>query len=195
MIHPSQFNKEWGYQGLRMTAEEFLSLGETAERYELIDGVVVMSPSPISRHQIIVLNISSQVMAARSALGHLRVLHDMSTGVGLRSVYQPDLSVFLPGRIRGSVSSVSEPADLILEVLSPSSGNHDLTRKRDDYEAFGVGEYWVIDPGPVAAKVWRRGRAGFVGPEAHGGVIECRSIPGLKIDLAQVRADADADGE
>jgi Uma2 family endonuclease len=194
MIHPGQFNKEWGYQGLRMTAAEFLSLGETAERYELIDGVVVMSPSPVSRHQIVIASLIAECYGCRPQAGRIVVIPDMSTEVGARTVYEPDLSVFLPGRVTRSVASVGEPADLIIEVLSPASGNHDLTRKRDDYQVFGVGEYWVIDPGPVAAKVWRRGRSGFVGPEEHAGLVECRSIPGLKIDLAQVRADADADG-
>lgn len=45
------------YDGLRLSAEDYLSLADDGHRYELIDGVVVMSPSPGFRHQNVVLEI------------------------------------------------------------------------------------------------------------------------------------------
>ena len=52
-----------GYAGLRMTAEEYLALGETNARYELIDGVVCMSPKPSPLHQKILRFIQGQLEA------------------------------------------------------------------------------------------------------------------------------------
>ena len=46
------------YYGLRMSAGEYLALGETQIRYELIDGVVVMSPSPTAQHQQLIMKIA-----------------------------------------------------------------------------------------------------------------------------------------
>ncbi len=36
--------------------------------------------------------------------------------------------------------------DFVLEVASPTTGKVDYTDKREDYERFGVGEYWRFDP-------------------------------------------------
>ncbi len=51
------------YYGLRLSAEEYLALGETKIRYELIDGDVVMSPSPTAQHQQLIMEIAYQVRA------------------------------------------------------------------------------------------------------------------------------------
>ena len=49
------------FQGLRLTVEEYYALGETAERYELIDGVAVISPGPTPRHQRVTHDVLSQL--------------------------------------------------------------------------------------------------------------------------------------
>ena len=60
--------------GLRMTADEFLALGETLERYELIDGVVCpMAPSPLAGHNEIALEIAYQAKAFARPAGAARV--------------------------------------------------------------------------------------------------------------------------
>ena len=52
--------REIGYAGLRLTADECLALGETRERYGLIDGVVV-SPRPSPKHSEIAVEILFQL--------------------------------------------------------------------------------------------------------------------------------------
>jgi len=42
--------------------------------------------------------------------------------------------------------NVTGPPDLVIEVLSPSTGYYDLTEKKDVYAEFGVKEYWMVDP-------------------------------------------------
>lgn len=61
------------------------------------------------------------------------------------NIVQPDLiyvsnenSHILKTRIEGV-------PDLLVEILSPSSGNHDKIRKKAVYERFGVQEYWIVD--------------------------------------------------
>src|SRR5436190_11543249 len=54
---------ELGYSGLLMRAEDFFALGQTQERYELVNGVVLMSPSPHPNHWRLIEEILFQVQA------------------------------------------------------------------------------------------------------------------------------------
>ncbi|MBY0313502.1 MAG: Uma2 family endonuclease [Phycisphaerales bacterium] len=178
---------DFGYAGLRMTAEEYIALGESDAQYQLIDGVVVMSPSATPRHQVVAHLIASAIEDfAQHALG-LRVIPDVDLLVGPTKVYQPDIVVYGPGRLKGIPSQLTTPPDLIIEVLSPGSMALDLITKRDDYERFGVGEYWAVDPDPVNARVWRRSGSQLLEQGVHGDVVECQSIPGVRVDMARVR--------
>ncbi len=110
---------------------------------------------------------------------------DLALTTGL--VYRPDLAVYAPGGIKTVPSRLTTPPDLVVEILSPGSKPLDLITKRDDYDAFGVGEYWVIDPDAVTVRVWRRSGAKMLEAGVEGGVIDCASLPGLRVDLEVVR--------
>ncbi len=59
---------------------------------------------------------------------------------------QPDLVVVLKENesiIRGHIHGVP---DMLIEILSPGSLQHDTVRKKGLYERFGVREYWIVDP-------------------------------------------------
>lgn len=148
--------KDLGHIGLRMTAEEFFALGETADRLELIDGVVAMSPSATPLHQKICLRIAAQLDRLCSDLPGLEVLLDVDLQLRPNLVYRPDIVVYLPGAIRALPERLTQPPDLIIEVISPGSRAMDLVTKRGDYESFGVGEYWTVDSADGRLRAWRR---------------------------------------
>lgn len=117
---------------------------------ELIDNIIYMSPSPISKHQVILNKINVQVY------NHLE---KNNTGIVYMSpldVYldeksnavQPDLSVVLfEGKANVDEDGYIHGApDLIVEVLSPGNSKYDLVKKKELYEHFGVKEYWIVDP-------------------------------------------------
>jgi Uma2 family endonuclease len=96
--------------------------------------------------------------------------------------------VYGPGRLAGRPERLDLPPYLVVELLSPSSRSADLITKRGDYEAFGVGEYWVVDPaGSVTAKVWKRQGPRLVETAIQGDLFECASVPGFRLDLREVR--------
>src|SRR4051812_47927817 len=105
------YPREMGYAGLRMTADEYLALGETQERYELIDGIVIMSPSPTPRHQWLKHMILSQInTTSPGAMGFL----DTDVRFGSAIVYCPDVSVYRPGRLHEIPQRLTEQPDLIV---------------------------------------------------------------------------------
>lgn len=117
---------------------------------ELIDNVIYMSPSPISRHQIILNKINVQLYNYLDKnkfgtvyLAPLDVYLDEES-----NALQPDISVVLNnGKARVDENGFIHGApDLIVEILSSGNREYDLVKKKNLYERFGVKEYWVVDP-------------------------------------------------
>jgi Uma2 family endonuclease len=66
----------------------------------------------------------------------------------ISNAVQPDIVVILKSNKnhpepRGHFHGVP---DLLVEILSPDNRVHDLVKKKDLYEKFGVKEYWIVDP-------------------------------------------------
>jgi Uma2 family endonuclease len=144
------------YNGLRLTADEYLSLGETSDRYELIHGTVVMSPSATPRHSEVALRIIQQLLAFADRAGAARIFAETDVRFPGETVYRPDVIAYRGGRLPDEVGHLDVPPDLVIEVLSGGTKMLDLVTKRDDYDRFGVAEYWVVDPNTAELRCWRR---------------------------------------
>ncbi len=185
MSAATRFPVELGYAGLTMTADEYLALGETPERYELIHGVVVMTPSPGAKHGTIAAEIIRQ-------LGNfgVRPFGETDVPISASTVYQPDVCAYRAGRLRGRANRLPPAPDLVVEITSPSSKALDLITKRADYERSGVGEYWVVDPDTLIFRCWRRDGAAMAefpfDPTAD--TLPSRAFPGFSLDLRALRA-------
>ncbi len=182
---------DFGYAGLRMTADDYLALGETPERYELIDGVVVMSPSPTVRHQKIIALLFRQIDRFVERFGG-DVLPEIDVRLSERLVYRPDLVYYKPGRLAGLPARLDTPPDLVIEVLSPGSKPLDLITKKSDYERFGVGESWVVDPATGDVRCWSRRGDAFVEARVAGDRLTSGVVTGLVLDVAPLRGVAGA---
>lgn len=187
-----RYPRDAGYHGLTMTADEFFALGETPERYELINGVVALSPSPFASHNEIAVEITGQLRDFARAGGGVRTFPDTDLRLSATLVYRPDVSAYRAGRLHGRVERLTTPPDLIIEILSQSTRLQDLIPKRDAYERFGVGEYWTIDPADASVRRWRRAQA--AGPMAEAPVdpgaatVESTALPGFALDLRPILA-------
>lgn len=174
------------YAGLRMTADAYFALGETDERYELIDGVVCMSPRPGARHQVILWAIMEQVGEFTKRSGG-RCFGEVDLVLGPGLVYTPDVMCFAAQRIRGFPARIDVPPDLVIEILSPSNRDFDLTRKRDDYARFGVREYWTVDSSDVRARCFRLSDGRFEERQLAGDTLSSETLGGLVVDLGPIR--------
>lgn len=120
---------------------------------QLLEGELVVSPSPSVVHQIVVTGLYDVLRAATPP--RLRVLvAPLDLRAGERSVLQPDLMV-IPREVRSGGEVVAPPA-LAVEVLSPSSRRTDLVAKPEILARFGCEHYWVVDPRPPAIRVFHR---------------------------------------
>jgi Uma2 family endonuclease len=184
---PRQFET---YCGLRMTAEEYLAIGPTSERYELINGLVVMSPSPTSRHQKIVMLLIRQIDRHVEAHGG-ELLPDVDLRLAPDLVYRPDLVYYRPGTLVGLPDPLTLAPDLVVEVLSRGTRALDLNTKREDYGRFGAREYWVVDPDSGAVRCWRRDdRNRFVEVPVAADQLVSTAIAGFSLNLPALRRGA-----
>jgi Uma2 family endonuclease len=115
---------------------------------ELINGNIYMSPAPLSKHQLISMNLSIEMgqYIRKNKIGHLFAApYDVYLDEN-ENVVQPDILVILKKNssiIQGHIHGVP---DLVIEIMSTGSRKYDLGEKKDLYERFGVSEYWIIDP-------------------------------------------------
>lgn len=188
--HPA----ELGYAGLKMSADEFLALGETAERYELVDGVVVMSPSPTPGHNELLLEIAMQLRTFADRTRSARVFIETDVRFERDKVYCPDISIYRADRLPPKVERLELAPELIVEVLSPGTKALDLITKRDDYDAAGVAEYWAADADSGEVRCWQRqtgaGGSRLCEIPPQGDTLSSSAFPGLVLDLRPLRAIA-----
>ena len=117
------------------------------ERYELIDGVLIMVPAPNIAHQRSNRKFGFQMseFVDSNALGEVFmaptdvVLTDTDT-------VQPDV-LFISNEREHIITeaNIQGAPDLVVEILSPSTARQDWREKRDLYAKHGVSEYWVVD--------------------------------------------------
>ncbi|WP_186445534.1 Uma2 family endonuclease [Paenibacillus cremeus] len=117
------------------------------DRYEIIDGIRYdLKPSPIIQHQILLTELYSAIRITCNQNGII-VVAPMDVKLDDRNTVQPDLIFIADENVHIIVDGIIQGApDLLVEILSPSSGSHDKIRKKALYERFGIKEYWIVDP-------------------------------------------------
>jgi Uma2 family endonuclease len=136
---------------VKMTVEEYLTYDDgTDKRYSLEDGVLVEMPPGTGNHEAIITFILFQFILEKQRLG--LTLEPRSNGVEIMTKKQPrrpDVLVMTneqAASIENKSAVLRTPPPLIVEVVSPESVERDYEIKTLEYAAFGVDEYWIIDP-------------------------------------------------
>ena len=115
------------------------------ERYEIIDGIRYdFSPSPTLKHQLLVTQLWYELHETCHATGTV-VVAPMDVHLDENNIVQPDLIYVTNENASILKTRIEGVPDLLIEILSPSTGEHDKVRKKALYERFGVPEYWIVD--------------------------------------------------
>ena len=129
--------------GRPFTVHDLEALPDDGYRYELIDGLLLVSPAPSTNHQIVVIELAARLRERCPA--------EMRTFVAPFAVrpsatieLQPDVLVARKADLTERDLPVAPL--LVVEVLSPSTKLVDLNTKKAAYQRLGVPSYWVIDP-------------------------------------------------
>ena len=148
----------WPEQG-SWTWDDYLRLPDDGQRYEIIHGVLYVSPAPRFIHQVAVTRLAhflSQFVLSRH-LGMVLVAPLDVLLPGIAEPVQPDVLVLKNENLPDPAEAMNFQGvpDLVAEVLSPSSKRLDQKVKLRAYEEAGVPEYWIVDPKLQAVVVHR----------------------------------------
>lgn len=139
-------------RGRALAREDLAAMPDDGHRYELLDGVLVVSPAPSVRHQRVLRRLSRLVEdAAPESLEVFFAPFDVVLADD--TVMQPDLVV---ARVEDLTERDLPVAPVLaVEVLSPSTRGIDLLLKKDRLQRAGCAHYWVVDPGePASVTAW-----------------------------------------
>ena len=186
--------------GLAMTLEEFLeSEVEEGYRYELARGVLEVSQVPNDPHRQVVTNLYDSAGHYRRTRPGVVLSYgggsEFQLGLpGMITGRNPDLGVVLRGAPR-DWSGRTGPA-LAAEVVSRSSIERDYVTKREEYLAYGLLEYWIVDPLKRQVTVLtRRGDTWHETIVRDEQIIPSLVLPGFATTVAELWVDVVEDRE
>jgi Uma2 family endonuclease len=163
------------------TYEAYAALADDGKRYEVIDGVLYMSPSPNEWHQTTVGRLFRYLATLIEDAGLGRVyIAPFDVELAFDVVVQPDVFVILNAhREKITFSRVIGAPDLVVEVVSPGTASYDRREKQDTYARTGVPEYWIADPATstIQVSVLEDGRYRSLGIFEGKGTLPSRVLP------------------
>jgi len=179
-------------QHLKWTYSDLLLFPDDGKRHELIDGEHIMSPSPFTKHQRIVVNLCAaiKIFLKDHPIGEVFVA-PMDVVLSDIDVVEPDL-LFIASEHASIITEkhIMGAPDLVVEIISAGSRKTDEIIKRKLYEQFGVKEYWIVDPELESVKVYRWQSTGFVRAEElsveSGSTLTTPLLPTLTTPLSEL---------
>jgi Uma2 family endonuclease len=135
----------WPKRGEPFTVDDLERMPDDGRRYELIDGMLIVSPAPNVPHQRVAFVLG---MLLEDSCPDDLVVFGAAINVrfSLRSALEPDVVVARVADARGGRVRITSTPLLVAEVLSPDTVLRDLNLKKAAYERFGIPSYWVVDP-------------------------------------------------
>lgn len=181
MVRP----KPW----IKFTVKDYMSMPD-GKRYQLLDGEMILAPSPNTKHQRIVRRLSRALadFAETSGVGEV-FLAPYDVVLSNHDVAQPDI-LFVSNARSGIITepNIQGAPDLVVEILSPGTAGHDRGYKQSLYSSHGVREYWLVDPDAETVEVLAEDAQAFLLRAIYrrGESLSSPLLPGLAIGLEQV---------
>lgn len=181
--------KLWDY-------EAYAGLPTDGQRYEIIDGELLVSPAPSTRHQTVSRRLQFKLYVLYEETGKGAIFNapcDVILAPGTpgtpATIVQPDLVLVLLGsQAEISKRGIEGPPDLLVEILSNSTARVDLRTKRALYASHGVREYWIVDPEDNNVEVNTEPSGGFRNSTLYGSNDTLKSplLPDLALPLRDI---------
>ncbi len=173
----------------KYTYQDYCQLPDEV-RAEVLDGELLMSPSPFRKHQ----KISGKIyrLLAQWVETHcLGEVYDAPFDVVLSQydIVQPDI-LYISNERKSILTeaNVQGAPDLVIEILSSGDKKRDTVKKKAIYEKYGVKEYWIVDPDSETISVFILEGNNFQekGIYKRNQILESPLLPGFSLVLEDV---------
>jgi Uma2 family endonuclease len=175
----------------RLTYEEYLKTPEIKARFDIVDGVMTIAPTPTVAHQRILGNLFwklDQFVSEQQVGEVLFAPVDVIVQRDPLRTRQPDL-LFVSNERAGILGDqVDGGLDLVVEILSPSNSRSDLEAKLSDYATLGVSECWLVSPEARSVEILGLTEGSWVrlGISGLGELVRSRVLPELDLAVVQL---------
>ena len=131
----------------KWTEADYFRLPESNRIIELSEGRLIISPSPTTQHQRIVLKLSYLLVDYVSSynLGEI-IIAPLDVRLWEGTIRQPDIVFMSNEHLDRITEQLWGVPDLVVEILSESTAKVDKEDKYLEYQRAGVLEYWIVDP-------------------------------------------------
>ncbi len=158
------------------------------KRYELIEGDLFMTLSPITLHQLVSMRLehalSDHVHKKKSGL---ILVAPIDVVLSDEDVVQPDI-LFISRERKGIVGekNIQGAPDLVVEILSPTTADRDLVIKKKLYAKFAVKEYWICNPSAKTVEVMTWTDKGFKTVQVYpeNGIVRSEILPDFSVPVS-----------
>ncbi len=171
------------------TYEDYLKTPED-ERYELVEGALLMTPSPVPRHQRISRKIEFvlEKFITENDLGEV-FYAPCDVYLDDENVVQPDILFISKERLNiiGEKNIEGAP-DIVIEIISESTAYRDFVQKKKLYAGFGVKEYWIVIPEEESIDLYILKDNAYTLHKTYGNdeILESSALKDLKIVLKNI---------
>ena len=137
------------------TLDDYLMLGEMNTPCQLINGELIVSPSPTPYHQTVLSNLNDLLKTEAKKTGSIVLFAPMDLYVDRKNVFQPDL-IYISKENKNIIThrAIEGVPDLIVAIISPSNIFSDRNTKKKVYQKIGVKEYWIVDPANQTLEIY-----------------------------------------
>ena len=174
---------------IKFTVKDYMSTPE-GTRYQLLDGEMIVAPSPISRHQRILfaLSVALREFVTRQQGGEVFIA-PLDVVLSNYDVAQPD--ILFVSNARSDIvteANIQGAPDLVVEILFPGTATYDRGYKQALYSRHNVREYWLVDPDADTVEVLAESQEGLATVASYdaAGTLKSPLLEGLAIELAGI---------
>ncbi len=177
-------------KALPITRHDYEEMPPGPPYYQVIEGDLVMSPSPNIFHQAIAGRIYALLLQflEKRPLGEVFIA-PLDVFLSEINVYQPDV-IFISNQRRSILTErgLEGAPDLAVEVLSPSTARFDKGSKRKVYARTGVKELWLVDAEARLIHVYQLTKDAETPAATYGekAVFTSPLLPGLRLRAASI---------
>lgn len=175
---------------LQFTYSDYKDFPEDGKRYEILEGGLLMVPSPFSLHQAVSINLAFSLVThvKENKLGKI-FCAPFDVVLSEITVVQPDI-IFISTNNSGILTeeNIKGVPDILMEIISKSSRKNDEILKKRIYAQSGVNEYWIIDPEHKQIEIYMEPHKGYTlwKKFSSGDIVFTPTFPKLNLSLTEL---------